>query len=278
MIYTVTLAGDKDVDKSVEISLILKKLNIDSVVTGISLGEHPAKDELDRAGIKHHFIEQKTDAQLDLFNDNSVKVETKLQQEFLDYLKENLKMGDILLVAGEFANGIDPVYLVDMATIAAKAMVHLVVDVPYDTVLDILPLHPLLIKPNQAELKNWYNKKGKNLSIKEEIELAHDMVVQGADHVLLSLGENGAAIVNLMHAYLADAPEVELKNDQGSGETLLATFLAGMLQNHMPVRNLADSIAAASDTVRSEGLTDFENVPELQKLIIAEKITFEEAQ
>ena len=104
------------------------------------------------------------------------------------------------------------------------------------------------------------------------------MVVQGADHVLLSLGENGAAIVNLMHAYLADAPEVELKNDQGSGETLLATFLAGMLQNHMPVRNLADSIAAASDTVRSEGLTDFENVPELQKLIIAEKITFEEAQ
>ena len=40
MIYTVTLAGDKDVDKSVEISLILKKLNIDSVVTGISISSN----------------------------------------------------------------------------------------------------------------------------------------------------------------------------------------------------------------------------------------------
>ena len=187
-------------------------------------------------------------------------------------------MGDILVVAGEFAEGIDPVYLIDMAKIAAKAMVHLVVDVPYDTVLDILPLHPLLIKPNQAELKDWYDKKGNQLSVKEEINLAHDLVVQGADHVLLSLGENGAAIVNLMHAYVAGAPEIKFENERGTGETLLATFLAGMLQNHMPVRNLADSIAAASDTAQSEWLTDFENVAELQKLIIAEKITFEEAE
>ena len=104
------------------------------------------------------------------------------------------------------------------------------------------------------------------------------MVVQGADHVLLSLGADGAAIVNLMHAYLAAAPAIEFKNDQGTGATLLATFLAGMLQNHMPVRNLADSIAAASDTARHEELTDFKQVPELQKLIMAEKITFEEAE
>lgn len=264
MIYSVSLDNNKKIGKSVEIALILKKLNIESNVVGILAQSSEIKCCLNKNQIKYNFIQEKPTA--------------TIQQEFLDYLKETLQMGDILVVAGEFAEGIDPVYLIDMAKIAAKAMVHLVVDVPYDTVLDILPLHPLLIKPNQAELKDWYDKKGNQLSVKEEINLAHDLVVQGADHVLLSLGENGAAIVNLMHAYVAGAPEIKFENERGTGETLLATFLAGMLQNHMPVRNLADSIAAASDTAQSEWLTDFENVAELQKLIIAEKITFEEAE
>lgn len=265
MIYSVSLdASNEEVGKSVEISLILKKLNIESTVVGISPHVDKVKSYLDGIGIKHNFIEKVPTA--------------KVQQEFLNYLKENLQMGDILVIAGKFEDGIDPVYLVDMATIAAKAMVHLVVDLPYDTVMDILPLHPLLIKPNEAELKAWYHKENRNLDVSEEIELAHDMIIQGADHILLSLGENGAAIVNLMHAYLAKAPEVEVKNPQGKGEALLGTFLAGMLKNHMPVRNLADSIAAASDTVRKDKLTDFKNNTELQKLIIAEKITFEEAK
>ena len=264
MIYIVNLeANQEQIGEGTEIALILKQLNIASIVTGISSNAQKAKAVLEEANIANHFIEK--------------EVSTKTQQELLDYLKDNLKMGDILVVAGKFI-GIDPVYLIDLATIAAKNMVHTVVDVPYATVLDILPLHPLLVKPNQTELKTWYNKQNEALSIKDEINLAHDMVVQGADHVLLSLGADGAAIVNLMHAYLAAAPAIEFKNDQGTGATLLATFLAGMLQNHMPVRNLADSIAAASDTARHEELTDFKQVPELQKLIMAEKITFEEAE
>lgn len=265
MIYSVSLdASNEKVGKSVEISLILKKLGVESTVIGIAPHVNKVKSYLNKIGIKHDFIEKVPTA--------------KVQQEFLDYLKENLQMGDILVVAGKFENGIDPVYLVNMATIAAKAMVHLVVDLPYDTVMDILPLHPLLIKPNEAELKAWYHKENKDLDISEEVELAHDMVVQGADHVLLSLGKNGAAIVNLMHTYLAKAPEVEVKNPQGKGEALLGTFLAGMLKNYMPVRNLADSIAAASDTVRKDKLTNFENNGELQKLIIAEKISLEETE
>lgn len=280
MIYTVTLNTNESVaGKGVNISLVLKKLGVDSIATGIVAADADKVDaELDKAQVEHHFIKQDQAAQLDLFSSADQKVPADKQQELLDYLKKNLKMGDILVVAGSFAPGIDPVYLTDLAKLANKKMSHLVVDVPYVNVLDILPLHPLLIKPNVSELKSWFKKENDNLTTEQLIDLAHDMVVRGADHVLLSLGADGAAIVNLMHAYMAHAPEVSVVNGDGAGDTLLATFLAGMLQNHTPVRNLADSIAAATDTMQSERLTTFETTPDLQRQIIARKITFEEAE
>lgn len=280
MIYTVTLNTNESVaGKGVNISLVLKKLGVDSVATGIMAnGENNVFKELDQAKIEHYFIKQDQVAQLDLFASDEQKVPAEKQQELLDYLKKQLKMGDILVVAGSFAPGIDPVYLTDLAKLAQEKMTHLVVDVPYVNVLDILPLHPLLIKPNATELKHWFNKENEDLTTDELVELAHDMVVRGADHVLLSLASDGAAIVNLMHAYVAPAPKVNVVSEDGAGDTLLATFLAGMLENHTPVRNLADSIAAATDTTQNERLTDFESTSELQRQIMAHKITFEEAE
>ncbi|WP_297815343.1 PfkB family carbohydrate kinase [uncultured Lactobacillus sp.] len=280
MIYTVTLNTNESVaGKGINISLVLKKLGVASIATGIVASDgEKVKQELDQEKIEHHFIKQDQAAQLDLFSSTETQVSAQKQQELLDYLKKSLKMGDILVVAGSFAPGIDPVYLTDLAKLAQEKMTHLVVDVPYVNVLDILPLHPLLVKPNTTELKSWFKKENDNLTTEQLVDLAHDMVVRGADHVLLSLGADGAAIVNLMHAYIAQAPEINKVNEDGAGETLLATFLAGMLQNHTPVRNLADSIAAATDTVQSQRLTTFEKTAELQRQIIARKITFEEAE
>lgn len=258
------------IGKGVDVSLVMKKLGVDSIATGIVHKTHEKKidAELNKADVAHHFINP----------GRSKKVNADTQQKLLDYLKENLQMGDIVVVVGKFAEGIDPAYLIDIATLVTKKMGYIVADVPYDTVLDILPLRPLLIKPNEEELKSWFDKSGKTLTTEQLINLAHDMVARGANHVLLSLGENGAAIVNLMHAFMAHAPKVENVNDVSAGETLLGTFLAGMTKNHTPVRNLADSIAAASDTIQNEWLTNFETTPELQKQVIARKISFEKAQ
>ena len=269
MIYTITLdSSESTMGKGIDVSLILKKLGIDSTATGIvnKTDEKEIVRELDEAGIDYKFINP----------NSSKKISAKTQQDLLDYLKENLQMGDIVVVSGKFAEGISPAYLIDIATLATKKMSYIVVDVPYDTVRDILPLHPLLIKPNEEELKAWFNKSNESLTRDQLLNLAHDMVAHGADHVLLSLGQNGAAIVSLTTAFMADAPEIKSVNQNGAGETLLATFLAGMIKNYAPVRNLSDSIAAASDTVQSELLTNFEATLELQKQIIAQRISFEE--
>lgn len=268
LIYTITLNTEESVaGKGIDISLVLKRLGIDSIATGITTDEQKVKDELAKENVESHFIVSDSDT-----------ISAKTQQALLDYLKENLKMGDIVVIAGQFAKGIDPAYLTDLAALANKKMSHLIIDVPYDTVIDVLAYHPLLIKPNESELKQWFGKEGETLTTKQLIDLAHDLVVKGTDHVLLSLGANGAAIVNLMHAYMAHAPEVDVVDPAGAGEALLATFIAGIVKNQMPVTNLANSIAAAADTVQSKRLTTFETTPDLQREIIARKLTFEEAE
>lgn len=268
LIYTITLNTEESVaGKGIDISLVLKRLGIDSIATGVTTDEQKVKDELAKENVESHFIVSDSDT-----------ISAKTQQALLDYLKENLKMGDIVVIAGQFAKGIDPAYLTDLAALANKKMSHLIIDVPYDTVIDVLAYHPLLIKPNESELKQWFGKEGETLTTKQLIDLAHDLVVKGTDHVLLSLGANGAAIVNLMHAYMAHAPEVDVVDPAGAGEALLATFIAGIVKNQMPVTNLANSIAAAADTVQSKRLTTFETTPDLQREIIARKLTFEEAE
>lgn len=270
MIYTVTLdPSESVVGKGINISLIFKKLGIDSIATGIVNHKNVEQvaEELDKAEIENQFIEQT----------RGIKITAKNQQKLLDYLKV-LKAGDILVIAGSFAKGIDPVYLTDLAKVADQRAAALVVDVPYENVLDILPMNPLLIKPNETELKHWFEKDDKEVTTKELIDMAHSLVVKGAQHVLLSLGANGAAIVNMMDALMAHAPEIEEVDSSGSGDALLGTFLAGMLKGYTPVRNLADAIAAGSDTAQSKWLTDFRTTPALQKQVIARRITFEEAE
>lgn len=271
LIYTVTLdPSESVVGKGINISLVLKKLGIESIATGIVNHKNVEQvaEELDKSEIENQFIEQK----------RGIKITAKNQQKLLDYLKV-LKAGDILVIAGGFAKGIDPVYLTDLAKVADKKAAGLVVDVPYENVLDILPMNPLLIKPNETELKHWFEKDNQKVTTKELINMAHDLVAKGAQHVLLSLGANGAAIVNMMDALMAHAPEIEeVVDSTGSGDALLGTFLAGMLKGYMPVKNLSDAIAAGSDTARSDWLTDFRTTPALQKQVIARRITFEEAE
>ena len=129
LIYTVTLdPSESVVGKGINISLILKKLGIDSIATGIVNHKNVEQvaEELDKAEIENQFIEQT----------RGIKITAKNQQKLLDYLKV-LKAGDILVIAGSFAKGIDPVYLTDLAKVADQRAAALVVDVPYENVFDI---------------------------------------------------------------------------------------------------------------------------------------------
>src|SRR5699024_3179568 len=147
-----------------------------------------------------------------------------------------------------------------------------IIDTSYSEVMDVLKYHPLLIKPNQEEIKKWFNIDEK-LSIKETIKLAQQLVKAGAQNVLLSLGENGAAFISKDSVYYGNAPKITALNSAGAGDTMLGTFIAGMVNKLDIKSNLKRSIAAGSDTTQSMWITDFKNVEMLEKQIKIDQLT-----
>ena len=160
-----------------------------------------------------------------------------------------------------------------MAAIAHKKGAYLVVSVPYATVMDILPLQPFLIQLTGQDIKNIFDKvAGKQLLYKS----AHYMVAKGASHVLCMLDKQHIAVINMTQGFVAEVPDVKKVSGVGCQESLLATFLTGILKNHMTITNLANSVAAYADSLQKDGLTDYSNNLDLQRKVIAQKIMFDD--
>ena len=91
----------------------------------------------------------------------------------------------------------------------------------------LLQYHPFLIKPNQYELGEIFNVK---ISTHEEaIEYGKKLQLQGAQNVLVSMGNMGAVLLDengYSHKMQALNKEKRV-NTVGAGDSMVAGFVAG---------------------------------------------------
>jgi 1-phosphofructokinase len=261
--------------KGVNVSFILKKLGITSVATGIGGGFtlDYIVSGLKEKDIQTNFFKVKEPTRVNVFtnvidenteykevNPGPIINET-VQNKFLQYLKANLVTNDIVVISGSFSKGINPSILVDIAKIAKNKGAKLVIDSSYSAILDTLPFQPFLLKPNEVELAKLFNYTG-NLTKTKIIELSQKLLAGGCKNVLVSLGAQGAALINNKHILFANAPKIKVVNSACAGDTMLGTFIA-LLEKNKPVKEaLKIAVAAGSDTARRIGLTEF-NLDEL---------------
>lgn len=261
--------------KGVNVSFILKKLGITSVATGIGGGFtlDYIVSGLKEKDIQTNFFKVKEPTRVNVFtnvidenteykevNPGPIINET-VQNKFLQYLTANLITNDIVVISGSFSKGINPSILVDIAKIAKNKGAKLVIDSSYSAILDTLPFQPFLLKPNEVELAKLFNYTG-NLTKTKIIELSQKLLAGGCKNVLVSLGAQGAALINNKHILFANAPKIKVVNSACAGDTMLGTFIA-LLEKNKPVKEaLKIAVAAGSDTARRIGLTEF-NLDEL---------------
>lgn len=223
---------------------------------------------LEEKGIKTKFLKVKEPTRINVFTrvlDQNVEykevnpgpeVGQDVQDKFLKYLKDTLKADDTLIISGSFSRGIKAEYLVEIAKITAEKKVKLVIDSSSKVVLDTLEYQPYLLKPNDQELASFFDLNEK-LDQKKIIELARKLISAGCQNVLVSLGENGAALINKDHAYFGNAPKIQALNTAGAGDTMLGTFIGEKEKDKSDTAALKSAIAAGSDTASRSGLTDF---------------------
>ena len=123
----------------------------------------------------------------------------------------------------------------------------------------MLPYRPFLIKPNHHELGDLF---GVKISSREEVvPYAKELQKMGARNVLVSLGGEGAVLVDEYgNVHADDAPEGDVINAVGAGDSMVAGFLAGFLETKDYTHAFRMGLSAGSASAFSETLATKEEV------------------
>jgi 1-phosphofructokinase len=140
--------------------------------------------------------------------------------------------------------------------------VRAVVDATQDLLVNVLPYHPFLIKPNDHELGEIV---GRELKTDAEITaVARVLQEKGARNVLVSMAGNGALLVDEHgEVHRIGCPKGKVVNSVGAGDSMVAGFVAGYLQSGSYEQALRLGTACGSATAFSLGLAKREEIKNL---------------
>jgi len=263
--------------KGINVSIVLNNLEIDTTAFGFVAGFTGKQicDMVSEYGIKTDFIQ--VDNGFSRINMKLKNIDgTEINGMGPDISEQNVKTlvskidglssGDVLVLAGSIPACIsDDIYSRIMERLQGRG-VKIVVDATSRLLLNVLEYHPFLIKPNQHELGDIF---GVKLETKEEvIPYARKMQDMGAVNVLISMGGKGAVFIDEYgRVYEANAPEGELKNSVGAGDSMVAGFMAGYLQTGNYEDAFRMGVATGSASAFSENLATKREISEVLRRV-----------
>lgn len=269
--------------KGVNVSFILKKIGTPSVALGFCGGftGNFIKKELEKQEINTDFVEIGGVNRINVFtkinNDNSEykminEGPTVTEGQIFNLLAkiEKIKANDYLVVSGSNPIGVGRGVIEQIIAIAKRNGFKLLLDHSGEYVPSLICKELYLLKPNEDELLQWMGKD--NATIEEMIFYSKKLIKKGVNSVLLSLGSQGAILIDECQVLKANAPEGRVVNTAGAGDTLLATYLANIQQGKDKEQSLKKAVAAGSSTAFKSGLTDFSDVNELEERVIIQVI------
>ncbi len=251
--------------KGVNVSLVLSALGVENTALGFAAGFTGAAltAYLTDKGIRADFIslpEGLTRINVKLKTPEGLHPETEINAagpaipaECMDALYRKLDAlteGDTLVLAGSIPASLSKdTYRAIMERLAGRG-VRFVVDAEGALLTETLPFRPFLVKPNRAELEGIM---GRELPTDTDLEeVAAELQRRGAMNVLVSLGGDGALLLDEYGAYhRAKALPIVPVNTVGAGDSTVAGFLAGVGRGYGYALKLA--MACGGATAASEG-------------------------
>ncbi len=193
----------------------------------------------------------------DITEDNVEELMKKLDQ---------VTRGDILVLAGSIPSTMPDSIYSDIMERLENRGVKIVVDATKDLLLNVLKFKPFLIKPNNHELGDIF---GVELKTRESvIPYAKKLQEMGAKNVVVSMAGEGAVLIGSDGSVvMSEAPKGTLVNGVGAGDSMVAGFIAGWLQDGKLERAFKMGLAAGSASAFSEYLATKEEVMKIYNSI-----------
>ncbi len=269
--------------KGINVSIVLKNLGIESCTLGYIAGFVGNE-------IQKRLIDMGINAQFTELEEGNSRINVKLtsidgteingqgpeisKSKFDDLLERLMKIqeGDILVLAGSIPSTMPSnIYQIIMKMLADKG-VTVVVDATNQLLLNVLAYHPFLIKPNHHELGEIFG--DEITSWKEAIPYARRLQEMGARNVLVSMGGKGGILVSEEgKVYGAKAYQGNVKNTVGAGDSTVAGFITGYLQEHSYEYAFKLGMATGGASACSDLLATKQEVEKVLKEIHVEELS-----
>lgn len=265
--------------KGINVSLSLQRLGQETVALGFAAGRigQTIRDMLDDLGCPNKLLEISGSGQSRINVKIRGAVETAVNGRGPDLgagdlvrlleLLEGVKRDDVVVISG-WAQNI--AFNVSILRQLEKVGCTTVLDCSGEALWQCLECHPFLIKPNLTELGALFGVE--DLEYAEGVELAHQLQLEGARNVLVSMGGGGAFLLTeSRELYFANACTGRTVNTVGAGDSLVAGFLTGLRQTGDFGKALQVGVAAGGATAFSEWLGTAEETLRLMEQVHVEK-------
>lgn len=268
--------------KGFNVSTILQNLGFENTALGFIAGftGEEIKKQLTKRGfnldlcqldegVSRINVKMKSKNETEINGNGPVICQTKLEELLVKL--DSLTQDDTLILAGSIPSTLpNDIYQIIMEKLAKK-QTRVIVDATNELLLKVLPQKPFLIKPNHRELEEIFNTTINNQE--ELIEYAKKLQAKGARNVLVSLGKDGALLVSEdNHVYKCNSAKGTLINSVGSGDSMVAGFLAGYLKAGDYQEAIRLGSACGGATAFSADLASAKMIEEVYKQINVEVI------
>ncbi len=264
--------------KGVNVSQVLKELGIDNTAIGFVAGftGREIEEGLQRLGIQTDFVHlPEGHSRINIKFHGIDETEVNAPGPFVDAvsmraLKDRIqKIGteDILILAGAATSNMENDTFATFISELPYRDTKVILDTNGEALVNALCYHPFLIKPNMEELCDLFHEEFNSSNTTGIVDAAKRLQDKGARNVLISMGEDGAILVTEDgHVYTRPAPAGIVVNTVGSGDSMVAGFLAGYLQNGNMEDALCLGVCAGSASAFNEGFARGDEIMQLYRL------------
>ncbi len=225
--------------KGINVSLVLNNLGFANTALGFLAGftGQEIERQLEAEGVQTDFIQIPDGiSRINLKIRSDVESEINgmgpaIRNEDIQKLNEKLdglQDGDVLVLAGSIPAGMPESMYRDIMNRLQDKNLKIAVDATKDLLMNVLPYHPFVIKPNNHELGEIFGTRVADK--KQAVMYAKRLQEQGARNVIVSMAGEGAVFVGEDGSeYESEAPSGQVVNSVGAGDSMVAGFLAGYL-------------------------------------------------
>ncbi len=264
--------------KGINVSLILQQLEIPTTVYGYLSGTTGTmiSERIQRTQIPMDFItlpnqmnrinvKFKQHNQVTELNGRGLSVSEADTKVLLEKLSK-YGSGDYIVLAGSIPAGAAATHYADVMAALADNGVRFAVDAAGKPLLEALPHHPFVVKPNLPELREMFD--AEILTWWDALPYGKKLIEMGAQNALVSLGGDGALLfTDAGRVWHLSAPHNTVKNAVGAGDAMLGGFLAACYTGKPLTEALRTGIAAGSATAFSEWIANRSQIDNLLKAL-----------